>query len=460
MVGAMNMSAILTKPEPRLPQEVYQYRRMRLALEAPDSSLFLIPSAKLMVRNGSVHHPYRQESNFYYLTGWEEPESFLALTINHQKARLTLFVRPKNHDRELWEGRRYGVQGAHQAFAADEVFPIDDLSDQLPSLLSQAGQVFYVLGQDSTNDQLIIEAMKSARRLGGRKNSSLQSLSDPEALLGKLRLFKGPEEVGLMRAAAHATSMGHRAAMTYAKPGMFEREIEGLLDFEFRRHGCGRLGYESIVAGGSGGTCLHYRSNDRKLVDGELLLIDAGGEYGYYTADVTRTFPVGRQFSKSQSQWYGLILSAQESAISMVKPGVTLQQIHREVIRVLVEGLLSLGLLDRSSGASVEKIIQSGAYKRLYPHQTSHWLGLDVHDVGSYSLRSGAERPLEPGMVFTIEPGLYGQLEDQFLPLEFRGMGIRIEDDVLVTESGCEVLTFEAPKSIEEIAELRSKASC
>jgi Xaa-Pro aminopeptidase len=458
LVGAEDMAAILTRPEPRLPQEVYQYRRMRLSSEAPDSSLFLIPSAKVMVRNGSVHHPFRQESNFYYLTGWEEPESFLALTIHKQKARLALFVRPRDQDRELWEGRRYGVEGALQAFSADEVYPIEGLSHQLPSLMAQAGQIYYGLGQDSSNDQLVVEAMKSAKRLGGRKSSTLPSLSDPEALLGKLRLFKGPEEVALMRAAAHATAMGHRAAMAYAKAGMFEREIEGLLDFEFRRHGCGRLGYESIVAGGSGATCLHYRSNDRRLVDGELLLIDAGGEYGYYTADVTRTFPIGRQFSKPQSQWYKLVLSAQESAISMVKPGVTLQQIHREVIRILVEGLLSMGLLDRSSVSSVEKAIQIGAYKRLYPHQTSHWLGLDVHDAGSYSLQSGVERPLEPGMVFTIEPGLYGQLEDQLLPLEFRGMGIRIEDDVLVTETGCEVLTSEAPKSVEEITELRNKA--
>ncbi|MGZ3708835.1 MAG: M24B family metallopeptidase, partial [Bdellovibrionota bacterium] len=300
-------------------------------------------------------------------------------------------------------------------------------------------------------DRRVLGAIETHRRSLGRSGKALPPITDPNELVGEMRLFKSRDEVEILRRAGKVSSLAHKTAMKEIRPGMNEYEAEALIDYVFRKNGCQRVGYGSIVAGGKNSTCLHYRSNNEKLRDGDLLLIDAGGEMDYYTADITRTFPVGRKFSPAQAKAYDLVLKSQKEAVAMAKPGVTLPQIHKHVCNVLTEGMLSLGLLKGNR----DELVKNLAYRRFYPHNTSHWLGMDVHDVGLYT-KGGEPRAFEPGMCFTIEPGFYVQPTDRDAPAEFRDIGIRIEDDILITETGNENLTIDAPKEREEIEALRA----
>lgn len=423
-------------------------------MAAHSGAVFIFPSNPDMVRNSDVHYPFRQDSHFFYLTGLEEADACIVLAPSKTKPggyKFVLFLQPRDPEREMWEGERYGIEGAQRVFGADEAYPIQEFDKRFPELLAGSDRVFYRMGIHPDRDRQMTELFETCRRNTGRTGRSLVTIEDPSAPVGEMRLYKAPEEIESMRKACHISAMAHKAAMREVKPGMNEREMEALVDYYTRKEGCLRLGYPSIVAGGKNAACLHYRSNNETLRDGDLLLIDAGGEYDHYSADITRTFPVGRKFTKAQAQVYDLVLRSQKETIAMVRPGVTLPAIHKTVCQIIIEGLLSLGLLK----GNPDSILTSGAYKRFYPHNTSHWLGMDVHDVGLY-IKNGEPRALEAGMVFTIEPGFYVQPADKETPGEYHGIGIRIEDDILVTASGSEVMTGGVPKERDEIEALRT----
>ncbi len=437
----------------------FKTRRETLMKKAEaEGAAFILPAAREMLRNPDVSFPFRQESNFYYLTGFEEPEAWLVLlpaAVTKGAGHKTIFfVRRRDPVMEIWEGERYGTEGALKIFGADEAYLTEEFERKLPELLKGVEKVYYRAHRDEEEDRIVMKALESHRRSHGRSGRPLLPIADPDTLLASMRVFKAPEEIEFMKKACAITAAAHKAAMQEAKPGVNEFEIEAFIDYQFRKQGAQRVGYGSIVAGGKNACCLHYRANNEVLRDGDLLLVDAGAEYNYYTSDITRTFPVGKSFSKPQTAIYELVLKAQTECIAMAKPGATQAQIHRHASEVLVEGALSLGLMK----GKTEEIIASGQVKRFYPHGTGHWLGMDVHDIGLYQLPAGAgtePRKLEPGMMFTIEPGFYIQPNDMDAPAEYRGIGIRIEDDVVITPSGCDVMTSGVPKTREEIEALK-----
>jgi Xaa-Pro aminopeptidase len=351
----------------------------------------------------------------------------------------------------MWEGVRYGVEGAREIFNADEAFEIGDLEKKLPDLLESVEQVYFRLGMHPEHDRKVMEALASVKSKFGRSGKGLLPIFDAGQVIGEMRLFKDPTEIESLRKAAKVSSRAHNMAMEQVKPEMNEFDIEALIEYQFKRGGCRRLGYGSIVAGGKNATCLHYTYNNEVLKDGDLLLIDAGGEFDYYTADITRTFPVSKKFSTAQAKVYDLVLKSQKEAISKVKPGMKFQDLHKGVCEALLEGMLSLGVLSGDKNDLLEK----NAFRRFYPHGTSHFLGMDVHDAGLYKTNGEEFRLLEPGMVFTVEPGFYVQPVDKDAPAEFRDIGIRIEDNILVTEKGFENLTESAVKERDAIEALR-----
>lgn len=423
----------------------FKSRRNALIAQNKDS-VFVLPGNHHVYRNPDVEYPFRQESNLYYLTGYDEAESWVVIT----PTKFVMFVRERNAEREMWEGARYGVDGAQSIFGADEAYPISEFKNKLPDLLKSADTVFYRTGVNSHNDTLVLDAMEKVRLSLGRSGKSLQTIADPGRAIGEMRIFKSPEEVELLRKACSISAHAHKAAMSFTKPGMTETDVAAFVDYELLRNGCGRVGYGSIIAGGKNATCLHYRENNEPLRDGELLLIDAAGEYDYYTSDITRTFPIGRAFTKPQAKLYDALLKVQKDTIAMIKPGIPYKSIHEFSVNALTESFLTLGLLKGSKKEIIEKL----EYKRFFPHGTGHLLGMDVHDVGLYMI-NGESRKLEAGMVFTIEPGIYIQPGDKDAPSEFKDLGLRIEDDILVTKTGYENLTHEAPKEREEIESLK-----
>jgi Xaa-Pro aminopeptidase len=410
---------------------------------ASPSAVAVLPAAPVFVRNNDVDHDYRQDSDFYYLTGFDEPDSVLVLDAEDRK--VTLFVRPRDRDREVWDGPRAGVDGARE-LGADASFVVAELDEKLPGLLQNRRRVYYRLGANRRFDDRLFGAIDRVRARQRQGVSAPTEVVDPGSVLHEMRLRKSPVEIETMRTAGRITREAHELAMNRARPGMHEYEVEALLLDTFRRHGSERPAYGSIVGSGPNACVLHHRKNDRRFASGELLLIDAGCEYGYYASDVTRTFPVGRPFSREQQAIYELVLDAQLQGIAATWPGATLDQIHRLCVDVITRGLVRLGLLS----GEVEKLIETEAYKRFFMHRTSHWLGMDVHDVGAYFER-GKPRPLEPGMVLTVEPGIYIAPDDATVAAEWRGIGVRIEDDVLVTTSEPEVLTQGIPKSVEDV---------
>ncbi|MGE0614351.1 MAG: aminopeptidase P N-terminal domain-containing protein [Bacteriovoracia bacterium] len=429
----------------------FKKRRDALMRNHPDS-LFIFPANPHPYRNHDVHYPFRQETNFYYLSGFDEPESFLVLAPQPGAGtyQTLLFVRERNVEREIWDGERYGVDGALKVFGVDRTYPTGEFDAILPTLLKGVRKVHFRQGRSEAMDRRVQACLERAVVMQGRTGYALPTVVDPLEAVGELRLIKSVEEVELLRKAGQASSQAHIAVMKEIRPGVNESEMEALIDYQFRKHGCQRNGYGSIIAGGKNCTCLHYVANNEVLRDGDLFLIDAGGEHDYYTADITRTYPVGREFTDAQATIYDLVLRAQKAALAVIRPGVEYERIHQTATETLVEGLVSLGLLK----GGVKEIIQKGDHKRFYPHGTGHYLGMDVHDAGLYYM-NGKSRPLEAGMVLTVEPGLYFQPGDAGVPDKFRNIGIRIEDDILVTAQGYENLTVDTPKERADILKLR-----
>jgi len=461
-------------------------RRRRFA-EAIGDSLAIVPGAREALRNADTHFEFRQDSDFFFLTGFDEPDAVAVINPGHAKERFVLFVRPRDREMEVWNGRRAGVEGAVARYGADAAYPVEELDAKLREYAVDRAAIIYRLGNplhDARITRLIAE-MRSARARG---LVAPTRIDDPGPILHELRLRRSPEELTRQRRACQISRDAHIEAMRYARPGQHEYEVQAALEFVFKKGGSPRNAYPSIVASGPNATILHYSENTRRMEDGDLLLIDAGCEWGYHAADITRTFPVNGRFTPPQRRTYEVVLRAQQAAIDAARPGARYEAMHEAARRALVEGLVDLELLPRG----VEDSLAMHHYREFYMHGTGHWLGMDVHDVGDYRVRRQS-RVLEPGMVLTVEPGLYfdperesvtyrlreyseeeawerrvrlgaaaaKKIEDEEkaraeavthpVPPEYRGIGVRIEDDVLITEGGAEILTAGTPKTIEDV---------
>jgi len=412
-------------------------------------SVALVLGAGLARRSNDTHFPFRQDSDFHYLTGFDHPNA-AALLRNDGTPPFTLFVEPRDPAAETWTGYRPGVEGAAADFGADVAHPHTELLEKLPSLLEGAKRVYHVLGRDARVDARLVEIVETSLQRSRTGAVPPGAIVDPRGIVHELRLFKDQGELDVMRRAAEISREAHEAAARMAREGVYEYELAAVLDYTFRRRGGAGPAYESIVGGGANATILHYVANDQPLRDGELLLIDAGCELAGYASDVTRCYPVGGRFRAAARDVYEVVLAAQQAALDVSRPGNTLDDVHEAALRSLVQGMIDLKLI----GGPVDDAIQSGAYKTFYMHRTSHWLGLDVHDAGSYAV-DGKPRPLAPGMVFTVEPGLYVPPREEKAPAHLRGIGVRIEDDVVVTDDGHENLTAAIPKTVAGIEALQ-----
>jgi len=426
----------------------FEKRRQQMMRMMGEGSIAILPASPVRSRNRDVEYPYRPDSDFYYLTGFSEPEAVAVLMPGRDHGEYLLFCRERDPEMETWNGRRAGQEGAKAAFHAEDSFPITDIDDILPGLLEKCEKVYYTMGCDPGFDNRLLGWLKIIRqhaRSGARTPDEFVSL---EHLLHDMRLFKSKHEVKQVQKAIDISIEAHKRAMRACKPGMMEYEIEAELLYEFNKSGCG-FAYPSIVGGGENGCILHYTDNQDELKDGDLLLIDAGAEYNCYAADITRTFPVNGKYSGEQKAVYEVVLEAQLAAIDAVKPGNQWQDPHHAAVRVLAEGMSQLKILK----GSADYLIETEKYKQLYMHRTGHWLGMDVHDVGDYKV--GDEwRELETGMALTVEPGMYIAEGSPDVGERWWNIGIRIEDDVLVTEKGCKVLTKAMPKAIKDIESL------
>jgi Xaa-Pro aminopeptidase len=430
----------------RLPAAVFAERRRRVLEHMGPGALGIFPSAPESTRSNDVEYRYRQQSDFQYLTGFPEAGAVCVLIPGHSEAEYVLFVRPRDQERETWTGKRAGVEGAVRDFGAAAAYPIEQLDEKMQAYLAERERVYYAVDRDATFNERVLRWLQQAQAARPRTGSGPTGLLDPRAFVHEMRLRKGPEEVTRLREAIAVTAAAHDAAMQAARPGRHEFEIEALLEYEFRRAGATGPAYPSIVASGANATVLHYTTNDRAMQEGELLLIDAGAELDCYCADITRTFPVAPRFEGRARALYEIVLQAQEEAIEMIRPGVRIDEVHQRAVAVLTAGLVALHLVDGDAA----QVQQQEQYKPFYMHRTSHWLGMDVHDVGQYKI-DGESRLLEGGMVLTVEPGLYIGTHLEQVPVEWRGLGVRIEDDVLVTDNGHEVLSAAIPKRIDDI---------
>ena len=426
-------------------------RRRTQLLQQMKTGVAVIPTAPEAVRNRDSHYQYRFDSYFYYLTGFTEPESVLVL-IAGEKSKSVLFCRDKDLEREIWDGFRYGPEGAKEAFGVDEAYSISRLDELVPQLLANQPRLHYALGADTQWDLRVTGWLNYLRTQTRSGVSAPAEIADVRGLLDEMRLFKSEDEIATMRRAAEISAGAHRRAMRATLPGATEYEVEAELLHEFRRLGAQSPAYHSIVAGGANACVLHYVFNDAPLRDGDLLLIDAGCELDGYASDITRTFPVNGKFSGPQKDLYELVLAAQNAAIEAVRPGNHWNAPHEAAVQVLARGFIDFGLCK----GTVDAVLESGDYRRFYMHRTGHWLGLDVHDAGEYK-QNDKWRLLEPGMALTVEPGCYVRPADG-VPEHFWDIGIRIEDDAIVTSSGCEIITNSAPKRVAEIEALMSDA--
>ncbi|HZP44499.1 MAG TPA: aminopeptidase P N-terminal domain-containing protein [Candidatus Binataceae bacterium] len=434
-------------PNSAIHREVFADRRRKF-MAAIGEAVAILPSAPVALRSGDVEFIYRQDNDLYYLTGFDEPEA-IVLFAPGQADDFIMFVRPRDKERETWTGRRAGIEGALADYGARKAYTIDEFDRIASRIIDLAERIYFPLGVNPKIEARVLEMVKAGGAMRPRTGRGPNALLDPREIIHEMRLFKRPEEVAAMRQAIAISRSAHEAAMRQARGGMMEWEIEALVNYTFRKQGSAGPSYPSIIASGPNAATLHYINNDREMRTGELMLIDAGCEYGFYASDVTRTFPIGARFSPLQRDLYEIVLAAQLKAIDTIRPGVTFDEPHDAAVRVLVDGMRHLGLLKEP----VEEILQKGLFHRFYMHRTSHWLGMDVHDVGLYRL-NGQSRTLEPGMVLTAEPGIYIAPDNEAAPEEFRGIGIRIEDDVMVTAEGHEVLTASVPKSVAEIEAL------
>lgn len=424
-------------------------RRQALMADMQENSIAVIPSAREIIRNHDVHYPFRQDSNFYYLTGFDEPDAVAVLIPGREHGEYVLFCREKDPARELWDGYRTGPEAACSDYQADDAFPITDIDDILPGLLEGRDCVYYAMGRHSEFDAQVMGWINSIRanvRSGAQPPGEFINL---DHLLHDLRLYKSAAELKIMQEAGTISARAHKRAMQYCRPGVYEYQLEAEIQHEFGMAGARLPAYSSIVGGGTNACILHYVENKQPLKDGDLVLIDAGCELDYYAADITRTFPVNGKFSPEQKAIYNIVLQAQYAAIEKAQPGNHWNEPHDATVRVITEGLLALGLLQ----GDLENLIETLAYRPFYMHRAGHWLGMDVHDVGDYKV-DGQWRVLEPGMVMTIEPGIYIAKDNMDVDAKWRGIGIRIEDDVVITRNGNRILTGDVPKTVEDIETL------
>lgn len=433
-------------------QSEFHRRRQALLANMDSASAAIIFSAPEVTRNADSEYPYRQNSDFWYLTGFNEPEAVLVLIksdVTHSHS--VLFNRPRDSHSEIWFGRRLGQEAAPQKLGVDRALAFNEIDEQLYQLLNGLNVVYHAQGQYEYADRIVFAALDKLRR-GSRQNlKSPDTLIDWRPVLHEMRLFKSADECAILRRAGEITALAHTRAMTVCRPGMFEYQLEGEIQHEFNRHGARFPSYNTIVGSGVNGCILHYTENETKMQDGDLVLIDAGCEYQGYAGDITRTFPVNGKFSAPQRAIYNIVLASLETALALYRPGTTIQDVTTQVVRIMVTGLVKLGLLK----GDIDTLITENAHRAFFMHGLSHWLGLDVHDVGDYG--PSHSRPLEPGMVLTVEPGLYIS-PDSDVPPEYRGIGIRIEDDILITENGNENLTASVVKSADDIEALMAAA--
>ena len=429
-------------------------RRKNLMGMMDKHTIAIIPGAREVTRSRDTEYPFRQNSDLFYLTGFEEPDAVLVLVPGRRQGQVVLFCRERDPDMELWNGYRLGPEGAVAYLGVDDAFPIDDLDEILPGLIEGTQRIYYSMGHDDVFDQRVMGWVNQIRKLVRTGAAPPADFTDLAFLLHEQRLIKSAAEVRVMRKAGEISAAAHVRAMQECQPGRYEYHLEAAIQHTFAEHGARFPAYNSIVGSGANACVLHYTENASKMRAGDLVLIDAGCEYQGYAADITRTFPVSGQFSNEQRAIYDLVLEAQRAAIAKVRPGNTWNQPHDATVRVITRGLIKLGLLRGKE----RELIKAEAYRDFYMHRAGHWLGLDVHDVGEYRV-DGRWRQLEPGMVLTIEPGIYIAADNTKVPKRWRGIGVRIEDDVVVTEQGCDVLTGDVPKRADEIEALMSQAS-
>ncbi|HPI39480.1 MAG TPA: aminopeptidase P family protein [Pseudobdellovibrionaceae bacterium] len=434
--------------KPIIDMKIFSDRRRMLGQQI-DGSALLIAANPEYIRNHDVEYPYRQDSNFFYLTGFEEPESFFLFRPGRDP-QTVMFVRKKDIEMETWTGFRYGPEAVEKEFKIDKVYPIDEFEKVAPDLLKGIETLYYRLYKNPEADAQVQKVLEKTRKLQGRTGYGLMNIHDADILVGEMRLIKSDYEIDQIRTACEISAQGHFAAMRFVRPGVTERQVQGVLAHHFFMKGSQREGYNYIVASGANATTLHYNFNDQVCKPGDLLLIDAGAEYNYYTGDITRTFPVSGSFTEIQAQVYQGVLDVQKAIIDMIKPGVVFKDLHEAGTSLLTDLILELGLL---SGRK-EDIIKANQHKKYYPHGIGHWLGMDVHDAGLY-FKKDIPRPIEANMVFTVEPGLYIPFDDHSAPANMRGIGIRIEDNIRVLPSGSENLTISAPKEIADLANIK-----
>ncbi len=429
--------------------ETYRARRAKFLEAIGEGATAILPSAPVALRSGDVEFIYRQDSDFYYLTGFAEPESIAVFSPGHPDGQFVMFVRPRDKDRETWTGKRAGVEGAMIEYGADKAYVVDEFEKVLPRYLEKSERIHYPLARNETMEERVLRLIHSSSAMRPRIGSGPYAIVDPREMLHEARLRKDPTELELMRRAAAISAEAHKAAMSKARPGMNEWQIEAEVDYAFRSRGATGPSYPSIVASGPNAAILHHIENRREMRAGEMLLIDAGCEYEFYASDITRTFPIGAKFTELQKQLYSIVLEAQLKAIERALPGARFDDPHDAALHVLVDGMRDLGLVRGTR----EEVIEKASYRRYYMHRTSHWLGMDVHDVGLYRVK-GESRKLEPGMVLTVEPGLYIDGDCDDAPEHLRGIGIRIEDDVLITETSHEIITSATPKHLGDVEAL------
>lgn len=434
-------------------QEFHKNNRRRMMEQIGPDAVAVFFAAPECTYSHDVHYVYRQHSDFYYLTGFTEPNSVLILAPGHDHP-YTLLVMPRDLEKEIWNGFRYGTDGARQDFGANAAYPIEQLREILPGYLADRQHLYFAFGKSAEHDQQVFAALNSVRGQIRKGVRAPKHLHDPAIVLHEMRLFKQPYELEQMRRAAEISAEAHGALMRQIKPGMYEYHAEAILEHHFRANNA-RMGYPAIVGAGLNGTILHYIQNNAELRDGDLLLVDAGAEYQYYNADITRTFPINGRFSAPQRALYEVVLAAQKACVEMIQPGIRFTDIHHKAVQIMTEGLIDLKLLSGQRDA----LIEQGAYQKFFMHKTGHWLGGDVHDMGDYLDAEGLSRKLEPGMVTTVEPGLYvGPHLSAEVDRAYHHLGIRIEDDILVTENGHENLTAAVPREIDEIEALMQAA--
>ena len=426
-------------------QKIYQNRRNELINQIGENDIVIVSTETVKSRNGDVEYQYRHDSDFYYLTGFIEPEAVLVISPSRSQGQYVLFCRERDAQREMWDGRREGLEGAVANFGADDAFPIEDIHEILPGMMEEKGRVYTTVGRFPEFDAQLLGWMNKIKENVRQGSHAPYEFVDLNHLLHEQRLIKRKDEIALMRKAGKMSGLGHKRAMQVCQPGMYEYQVQAEMECEFRKAGSHYNAYPSIVAGGENACILHYTENQDVLNNGDLLLIDAGAEYQSYASDISRTFPVNGKFSPEQRALYQIVLSAQEAAFDKCQPGKGWNEPHEAAVGVISQGLLDEGLLT----GSLEQVIETTSYRQFYMHRTGHWLGMDVHDVGDYKVDE-SWRDLEPGMVFTVEPGIYVSPADNVDP-RWHNIGIRIEDNVLIQKDGFENLTASAPKTIDEI---------